>query len=175
MSQTDYIKHSNQNEVFAEGPEFQVTGMNITPLVDFGEKLEADSWEIPISDHFDYLPQFKILGRHERTVRKIKSIDLSWITFLQKNHSEKIERPEIRKIIEGVHELIRNDQKFMLNSIVRDTLDESSSNDAIVTLLRSTYPVHSSLPSWKDTLDKAKEWINIRGGDFKKILVGMSE
>lgn len=98
---------------------------------------------------------------------------MDWYTNLKANHKTALNREQMAEVIEGVHGLIKSNNLKYLDDILKDTLDSSSSVEAIISLLRSSFSVRNKLNNWSDLFSRSKSWINEKGMAPEKALVGM--
>ena len=110
----------------------------------------------------------------ENRVDRVPSIDLNWYMYLKENHDRKLEQNKMAEIIEGIHILIGQDRISFINSILSETLNESSSPESMVTLLRSSFPIRNRLSEWKNLYRKSREWLSKKNFDPDSILVGLA-
>lgn len=104
---------------------------------------------------------------------KTSPVDLNWFSHLIENHNKELEQNQMAEIIDGIHNLIRKNKIKFINNILGNTLDESSSQESIVTLLRASFPIRSKLPKWGALYRKARGWLLDKELDPDKILIGL--
>lgn len=102
------------------------------------------------------------------------SINLSWVTFLASNHDKSMDVEEMALVVSGIHELIVKNDFSMLNKVLRQTLSENSSIEALITCLRTSFSVKHELSAWKELRNNAVGWIERKGRNPSSLLRGLA-
>lgn len=126
-----------------------------------------------IVDEQDGLSPIYLISIKEKAVMDRKSFSLDWYNHLKQNHMKPLDRSGMRDVISGIHDLMRNGHLSQLNSIISEVLNENSSKESIVCVLRASFVAKSELKNWQSLLERSIGWLEKKGNDPRKILVGL--
>lgn len=102
-----------------------------------------------------------------------KSQDLTWVSQIAGQGVAKLSARELIPVITGLRELISGRSYSVLDMIFSSHNPDSLQPEMIVSLLRTTYPVHQELVEWRGFLHRAKASLTHRKFNAQRILIGL--
>ena len=160
--------------------KIDITGIGLQPMIGTIKKwhLPTKREEVVMESLEDlnispWSKEYSVFIIQEIDDQNIASVSMDWYTNLKTKHKTALNREQMAEVIEGVHGLIKINNLKYLDDILKDTLDSSSSVEAIISLLRSSFSVRNKLNNWSDLFSRSKSWINEKGMAPEKALVGM--
>ena len=103
-----------------------------------------------------------------------KVVQLDWLPLLNTDATQKLTQPELQRVTQGLIDLLKTDNFQTLNSVFESVDIQKTSQDVLVSLLRTNFVARSLITNWNDFLNKTKEVLNQRGVNAPKVLKGLS-
>lgn len=93
--------------------------------------------------------------------------------YLSQNHDKEHDRAKMSEMISGLHGLMREKKFELIDGLLKTDINESSSVDSIVCVLRATFSARDVISSWYSISQKAKNWISAKGYSPERVLAGL--